>query len=206
MALTEADFMSALHGYISAVTGLDGKRIFRGNQSRITLPKSGAYCIYTPILRRRVGTNRYTYNAEGCDDNTNGTDTITALVMIDVQVDFYDAGAAAYAQALEIASRSYIGSEHFKANNYDVRVVTAQNPKNLTGIDASNQYEERWSVTITAEVNASITNNLPWFEDFHFRRAVWVTPPGGGKPEKVYKYGIANVDVEYPPTEKEDEI
>ena len=33
MALTEADFMTALHGYIVAVTGLDGGVVFRGNQS-----------------------------------------------------------------------------------------------------------------------------------------------------------------------------
>ena len=182
MALTEADFMAALHGYIIAVTGLDGARVFRGNQSRMVLPKKGAYCIYTPIIRQRRGTNVYDFDAEGLPDNENGVDTMTALILIDVQVDFYADNASANAQALEIASRSYIGTDYFKGEGVDVRVVTAQNPRKLTGIDASNQYEERWSVTITAEINAGTTQLLPWFEDFTFQ-------------------AIKNVDVYFPPTE-----
>ena len=195
--MTEADFMLALHGYISHVTGLDGIRIFRGNQSRMVLPKSGAYCIYTPIIRQRRGTNVYAFDAEGLPDNENGVDTMTALILIDVQVDFYADNASQNAQALEIASRSYIGTDYFKGEGVDVRVVTAQSPRNLTGIDASNQYEERWSVTITTEVNWSITANLPWFEDVYFRRQTGTTPSG----EHIYSDGIINVDAEYPPTE-----
>ena len=197
MALTEADFMTALHGYIVAVTGLDGARVFRGNQSRMVLPKSGAYCIYTPIIRQRRGTNVYKFNAEGLPDNKNGVDTMTALILIDVQVDFYADSASQNAQMLEIASRSYMGTNYFKASGVDVRVCTAQSPRNLTGIDASNQYEERWSVTITTEVNASITNSLPWFEDVYFRRQTGTTPSG----EPIYSDGIINVDAEFPPTE-----
>ena len=196
MALTEADFMAALHGYIIAVTGLDGARVFRGNQSRMVLPKKGAYCIYTPIIRQRRGTNVYDFDAEGLPDNENGVDTMTALILIDVQVDFYADNASANAQALEIASRSYIGTDYFKGEGVDVRVVSAQNPRNLTGIDASNQYEERWSVTITTEVNSSITANLPWFEDVYFRRQTGTTPSG----EPIYSDGIVNVDAEFPPT------
>ena len=195
--MTEADFMLALHGYIANVTGLDGIRIFRGNQSRMVLPKSGAYCIYTPIIRQRRGTNVYAFDAEGLPDNENGVDTMTALILIDVQVDFYADNASANAQALEIASRSYIGTDYFKGESVDVRVVSAQNPRNLTGIDASNQYEERWSVTITTEVNSSITANLPWFEDVYFRRQTGTTPSG----EPIYSDGIINVDAEFPPTE-----
>ena len=195
--MTEADFMLALHGYIANVTGLDGIRIFRGNQSRMVLPKSGAYCIYTPIIRQRRGTNVYAFDAEGLPDNENGVDSITALILIDVQVDFYADNASANAQALEIASRSYIGTDYFKGEGVDVRVVTAQNPRNLTGIDASNQYEERWSVTITTEVNSSITANLPWFEDVYFRRQTGTTPSG----EPIYSDGLINVDADFPPTE-----
>lgn len=201
MALTEADFMLALHGYIANVTGLDAARIFRGNQSRMVLPKSGSYCIYTPIFRQRRGTNLLSFNAEGMDDYTNGVDTLTALVLVDVQVDFYADSAAQNAQAIEIASRSYYGTEYFKGGNVDVRVVSSQTPRNLTGIDASNQYEERWSVTITAEINSKWTTDLPWFEDVHFRRAVQVVPPGGGEPVTEYRDGFVNVDAEFPPTE-----
>lgn len=182
MALTEADFMTALHGYIVAVTGLDGARVFRGNQSRMVLPKSGAYCIYTPILRQRRGTNLYSFDAEGLPDDKNGTDSLTALVLVDVQVDFYADYAAQNAQMLEIASCSYMGTNYFKAAGVDVRVCTAQNPRNLTGIDASNQYEDRWSVTITAEINSALVQNLPWFEDVTMK-------------------ALKNVDVYFPPTD-----
>ena len=192
--MTEADFMTALHGYIVAVTGLAGTRIFRGNQSRMVLPKSGSYCIYTPIIRQRRGTNVYDFDAEGLPDNKNGVDTISALVLIDVQVDFYSTDSMAYAQILEIASRSYMGSDYFKTAGKDVRVCTAQAPRNLTGIDESNQYEERWSVTITAEVCPAITNNLPWFEDVQFRHKI-----AGSEPPE-YEDGIINVDAEFPPS------
>jgi hypothetical protein len=182
MALTEADFMAALHGYIVAVTGLDGGVVFRGNQSRMVLPKKGAYCIYTPIIRQRRGTNLYNFDAEGLPDDKNGTDSLTALVLVDVQVDFYADGAAQNAQMLEIASRSYMGTNYFKASGVDVRVCTADNPRNLTGIDESNQYEERWSVTITTEINSALVQKLPWFEDVTWKQ-------------------FKNVDVYFPPTE-----
>ena len=106
---------------------------------------------------------------------------MTALVLVDVQVDFYADYAAQNAQMLEIASRSYMGTNYFKAAGVDVRVCTAQNPRNLTGIDASNQYEERWSVTITAEINSEIAQKLPWFEDVTLK-------------------AIKNVDVYFPPS------
>ena len=194
MSFSEGDFMTALHGYISTVTGLDGKRIFRGNQSRMTLPKSGAYCIYTPIIRQRRGTNVLSFDAKNYPDNKNGADTLTALILVDVQVDFYADSAAQNAQALEIASRSYYGTDYFTKNSYDVRVVSAQSPRNLTGIDASNQYEERWSVTITTEINSSFVTDLPWFEDVHFRHRI----PGTEPPE--YTDGFINVDAEFPPS------
>ena len=182
--LTEADFMAALHGYISQVTGLDEALIFRGQQSRMVLPKKGAYCIYTPIIRQRRGTNLYRFDAVEKPDNKNGVDSLTALVLIDVQVDFYDVDADKNAQALEIASRSYIGTDYFKRRQkpVDVRVVTSQAPRNLTGIDTSNQYETRWSVTITAEINSVFSQDLPWFEDVKWNKFV-------------------NVDAEFPPTE-----
>ena len=182
MSLTEADYLSALHGYIVAVTGLDGGVVIRGNQSRMVLPKNGAYCIYTPIIRQRRGTNLYSFDATGLPDDKNGTDSLTALVLVDVQVDFYADYAAQNAQMLEIASRSYMGTNYFKASGVDVRVCTAQNPRNLTGIDASNQYEERWSVTITAEINSALIQKLPWFEDVTMK-------------------ALKNVDVYFPPTE-----
>ena len=194
MSLTEADFMLALHGFISSVTGLDATRIFRGNQSRMVLPKKGAYCIYTPIIRQRRGTNVYSFDAVGKPDDKNGVDSISTLVLVNVQVDFYADNAAQNAQALEIASRSYIGTDYFKQleTPVNVRVCTAENPRNLTGIDQSDQYEERWSVMITTEINAGITHELPWFEDVHFRRKL---------PDGTYTDGFVNVDTEFPPTE-----
>jgi hypothetical protein len=192
--MNEADYLTALHGFIADVTGLDGKVIFRGFQSRNVLPKKGAYCIYTPLFRERQGTNVYAFNADGKPDNENGVDSITALVLIDVQVDFYSSGAALNAQSLEIASCSYIGSDWFTGKGLDVRVCGADTPRNLTGIDQSNQYEERWSVKLTTEVNSTFENGLPWFEDVHFRHIV------GTDPTK-YKEGFINVDVDFPPTE-----
>lgn len=173
MSLTEVDFMAALHGYLAKVTGMDGNRIFQGNQSRMVLPKTGPYCIYTPITRQRRGTNFLAFDAEDCDDDTNGIDTLTALVLIDVQVDFYMDDAAQNAQAVEIASRSYYGTEYFKAEKTDMRVVTAKTTQNLTGLDASDQFAARWTVTITAEVNPAWTTDLPWFEDYNYRQEVF---------------------------------
>lgn len=187
--MTEADFMTAIYGYIVSVTGIDGKRVFRGNQSRMVLPKSGEYCIYTPIIRQRRGTNVYSFDATNKPDTQNGIDSITALVMIDVQVDFYDATAQMNAQALEIASHSYIGTDYFKQNNYDCRVCSSGVCQNLTGIDASNQYEERWSLTLTVEVNSTTQHSLPWFEDVQFRHK---------QPDGTYKDGIINVDIDMP--------
>ncbi len=203
--VSEVDFLSWIYDYILFVTSIDGSRVFRGNQSREVLPSDNEYCIYTPILRKRRGTNVYSFDAEDCDDDTNGTETFTGSVEMEIQVDFYGSTAARFAQGMETAARSELANRYFVRENVPLRVLYCTEPRDLTGLDASMQYVPRWTISIMVQFDSAVAYNCPWFEEVYFRRRVTVIPPGGGEPETVYKYGLANVDVEFPPGNDNDE-
>ena len=55
MILAEADIMSEVYDFLAHVC--ENVPIIRGNQSREALPSDDDFIIYTPLYKRRVGTN-----------------------------------------------------------------------------------------------------------------------------------------------------
>jgi hypothetical protein len=134
----------------------------------MVLPSSGNYCIYTPIIRRRTGTNITTFDAAGVSPDQDGESRKDAMVAVDIQLDFYGPQAAELAQGLEIFVHSLDCLEFEKQNNLGVRVMQCTDPQDATRVDDTRQYINRWFVVITVSVLSTLTNQLPWFDGVDF--------------------------------------
>lgn len=183
MQLTpEIDFMAAVFDFIVEFTGIGEAVVMRGYQSHMVPPDDDEFCIFTPINRTRRGTNIRDFTAVGVPDDENGTEKETQGVEIDVQIDFYGENADRYAQAIDTAAHSIFTNSYFRNNGHDIRCLTSDSPRNLTGIDETETYATRWSVTVTFIIESAISADLPWFEDITVK-------------------AVKNVDVYFPPNE-----
>jgi hypothetical protein len=178
MALAEADVLSEVYGLLAYVTSLDN--IFRGNQSREVLPADDNFVIYTPIVKRRVGTNVKTFNAKGVPDSANGTYGDKSLVLVDIQIDCYGENANEYAQMINLFAYSIVCRDWLVSQNMGIRVCNCTDPQQVDLIDDTRQYCNRYMVTLTVCFDSNLLMGIPWFEDVTFK-------------------DIANVDVKFKP-------
>ena len=178
--LTEADFQSEVFDLLAYVTGIEEDRIFRGYQSREVLPADDTFLIYTPILRKRIGSNLVTFDADDCDDDENGSWQDSALVQIDVQVDCYGEEAQAKAQGLEIFAHSSLCRNWLVKQGFGIRVLQCTEPVDATQVGETDQYLPRWMVTLSICFKSTLEQKEPWYEGFNFK-------------------GIKNIDVYFNP-------
>ena len=164
--LSEADYMDEVYDLILHVTGIGEGRIFRGNQSREVLPDDDSFIIYTPILRKRIGSNIVSFDAQDCEDDENGDYSDSVLTQIDVQIDFYGDDAERLAQLLELFAHSCLCRAWLVAQNYEIRVLHCTEPQDLTHIAETRQYRPRWMVTLSICLNSASETKTPWYEDY----------------------------------------
>jgi hypothetical protein len=193
------DYMCAVYDLIAYVTGIDGDRIIRGNQSREVLPADNDYIVYTPITQQRIGSNIETLDAEGVEPDDNAPATSAKMLRIDIQVDCYGDNGFAYADGLETFAHSGRCNEWLTQSDLPVRVLTASNPIDGTLVDDTRQYVTRWITTISICMGVSFTDDIPWFEDVQVIPNPQADIPPGPGPTPIDVSGaiLKNIDIEY---------
>jgi hypothetical protein len=199
------DFMADVYDLLYYVTSND--QIFRGNQSREVLPADNNYIVYTPIAQKRIGTNVVTFNAEGVDPEDNAPETNSKLLQIDLQVDFYGVNAFSFAEGLETFSKAGRCNDWLKQNGKEIRVLYATDPIDATLVDETHQYITRWYTVLSICLTASVTDPIPWIEEIEVIPVPKYDPTPGPTPDpppsKRKGNKLVNVDVVYPPNDKE---
>jgi hypothetical protein len=197
MILNEADFNSAVYDLIDYVTAYDSNVIYRGNQSREVKPPDNNYCVFTPITRKRVGTNIMQYDAAGKLDTENGDYSDIVLVTMDIQVDCYGEYADNEAQKLETFCQSLLCNSWLDYNNAGIRVFYTSSPVDATYIDDTKQYNKRYIITLSICFSAEISNGVPWFDDVRIKGTH--IDPDTGHLTPASEAGVVNVDVYFKP-------
>ena len=172
MTLAEADVLSDVYDLIAHVTAINGNNIIRGYQSREVLPSDDDFIIYTPLFKRRVGTNVRTFDASGMKDNENGQYNDTALVVLDIQIDCYGENASVYATMLNLFAYSIVCRDWLKSQNMDIRVCGCTDPQQMAIVDDTEQYVDRYMITLSVCFDSSLCEGIPWFEDTTFKDIV----------------------------------
>lgn len=199
------DFMADIYDLLNYVTGND--QIFRGNQSREVLPVDNNYIVYTPIAQKRIGTNVATLNAEGVAPENNAPETNSKLLQIDLQIDFYGVNAFSFAEGLETFSKAGRCNDWLEQNDKGIRVLYASDPIDATLVDDTHQYINRWYTVLSICTTISITDSIPWIEEIEVVPVPKYDPTPGPTPDPPpsQRKGnkLVNVDVVYPPNDKE---
>lgn len=157
----------------------DSRHIINGFANDLGLPQDGDdFTVFTP-----VGMNRRGSTIEKHDPLTD-TSELHEYVDLAVQVDCYSSSrfdARDRAQAYELVGRSSYGVDHFKRYGLDLQYV--EGLRNLTAPMDAGRYVPRWTLT------------------FHigFKRTLRLTQDGF----EFVKVNVANVDVKFPPKEKD---
>ena len=191
------DFMEEVYDLISHVTELADDYILRGNQSREVLPDDNDFCVYTPLRQKRIGTNISELQAEGVRDNQNAPNVDSELVQIDVQIDFYGDDAYATACGFETFCGSFQCNDWLTKQNKSIRVLYASDPTDLTYVDETEQYVQRWMLTMSICITSEYSVKIPWFEDVIIQGTK--VDPSTGHLTPASKAGIVDVDVFFKP-------
>ena len=153
---------------------LPQERVFRADQSRVSLPAPGPesedYAVIQHVGGERRGTNarRFVSPVPG-DDNPDADGLLVngKLSIEEVQVDFYGPHALARAQALAMLSWSMEGVNFFRA--YGLSSCYSREPINNTGLTGPGrggpgQYISRYTVRVFFSVPTSVGIRQPWFD------------------------------------------
>lgn len=178
------DVYRAIYDFLTEYTApyLPKERFFRGAQSRMVIPKDNEFCIFHVINTSRIGTNVETFNASQAAEGEDGVSTIKVLYQTGIQVDYYSGDentARQRAEALSAFCRSGVATLFLE--NYGVRCAFSDDPRDMASIDETNQFIDRWSITMYVQHWSQIDLRIPWFD------SVGV--------------GLKDVDVFYPPQE-----
>jgi hypothetical protein len=193
--LAEADILSDVYDLLAYVC--DNVPIIRGNQSREVLPSDDDFIIYTPLYKKRVGTNIRTFNAKGVPDPVNGSYNDKALFMVDIQVDCFGENASNYATMINLFAHSIVCRDWLVNQQSNIRVAQCSDPTQIDFIDDTRQYCSRYMVTLSICFDSALIMGIPWFEDVKFKGTK--IDPETGKLTPPSRSGLVNVDVFFKP-------
>lgn len=146
--LTTADIPNALLSFcfdFATPPLIDEMHVISGFTNNRSLPTdSNDYCVITPIMQRRSGTDIVHYEREGRD-----VEELREYVEVDAQIDCYSKNkfdAMKRAQTYETVCRSPYGVDHFA--KYDVDCLYSDSSNNLTAVIDDANYVSRWTLVI----------------------------------------------------------
>ena len=170
--LQEADILGAVYDLVLAYCqpAMNPDHIFRAWVNRASLPPgTNEYAIITVIGEARRGSNVELF---AFDPNTeeDGVFTLEESKKIAVQVDFFGDEAKRRANTLELLSRSETGARFFEP--YGIAPLHADDPKEITGTDGSEQQVPRYMTTLYLSAKASLGMSVGWFNDVNLKPEV----------------------------------
>lgn len=183
LSFTESDVFTQLRTLLMQMT--PGIEVVLAQVNRVSEPAGADFVVMTPLLRTRLATNTDTYANDSAP--AIGTRQITQTTQFDVQLDVHGPASGNNVQTIATLWRDLYSTTFFDACPIDIQSLYASDPRQVPFLNAESQYENRWTIDLSLQVNPSIT--LP--QDFGDEVDISVHPGTDT--------GIVNVDVVYPP-------
>ena len=151
---TVSDVCVDVIAFITSVLG-SGVQVVRGLGNRVPapLPQFG-FVVITPIYQERLAYNEDTYTvASGIPPPAPTQLSVRMSTRIDIQIDCYGPNSGSWAAMLaalwkdDYACDLMVNSQPLYAD--DIRMIPL--------VDSEEQFEERWSLTATAQYNPVVT-------------------------------------------------
>lgn len=120
--------------------------IIRGQVNRVSMPV-GAFVQLMEILTVPLGT------PETCNDLENSQVKVSTSLQIDVQVDFYGPSSGDQCNSVVTIYRSEYAPAQFPSN---IQPLYCSNGHQAPLVTGEEQYESKWTLTVTLEYNPVI--------------------------------------------------
>ncbi len=155
---TESNVFAALRGLLQTIVP-STVEVIKAQDNRVPEPVGPDFIVMTPLLRTRLETNTdvYTWTGEVPNVEPNGIGTITMPTQMDIQLDIHGPGSAENAQIVEALWRDWYSTSYFDTSAYSIQALYSDNAKQIPFINAENQYENRWVLTLSMQVNPVVT-------------------------------------------------
>jgi hypothetical protein len=177
LSFTEADIFVVLQALLVQMlpTGIE---VVRSQVNRTPEPHGADFITMTPLFRVRLETNTDTY-FDGFFTSVPGVKSALAPIRFDVQIDVHGPASGDNAQIISTLWRDEFATSYFDASTIDAQALYASDPRQMAFINAESQFEDRWAVDLSMQVNQVVQLDQQFADHL-------VT-------------GLIDVDVVYPP-------
>lgn len=151
------NIIDTLADFIEPICG----EVHQAQVNRVPMPK-GKFCILTPLKPKRLSTTK-----EINQDTGNPADSAmgyTEVRQLDIQVDIYGDGAADRAVALETIFPSDYAYQKIKSIDGRLAPLYTSDAFNAAMINGENQYQERWTLTVTVQPHITVSFPQDYFD------------------------------------------
>ena len=155
LSLTEAQAMTAFGNFIAGLGIVPNGQISRGQQNQVALSSGPNWIKMTPLMRPRLSTPVDAISVSGSGTLAVTTGSVTTTFRMDVQVDCY--GPLAEDTATYIAAFWRDQYAYNAMQGTGVVPLYHSDMRNLTFINDQAQYEYRWSLDLSAEIDPIVT-------------------------------------------------
>ena len=158
---TEDDIFTMVKAWINSALN-DLVPVVRGQQNRVAEPTEDDWVEITPGLRQRTGTNATDFfdpviGFAGGPPYALGQRVVWQPTQVDIQVDVHGPNGAQNVSVITALFRDLDACDFLQSLNPNVTALFTSEPQQLAFINEGNQFEDRWSVDLSLQVNFSIT-------------------------------------------------
>lgn len=146
--ITDQDVFTALRTFLLSFLPV-GTEVVQGIDNQVPMPISG-FVVMTSSSQTRLATNETTYPAT----INPTTKSIFTPVQYVIQLDFYGADSASWATQTQALFRDPYATDSMPSN---IQPLHADDPVQLPMINAEQQYEQRWKLSVNMQYNPIIT-------------------------------------------------
>lgn len=146
ISITESQLYTALRTFLIGVLPC---AVVQGQQNRVAMPV-GDFVTMTSLGTAGLSTDKATYQPQA------STQTHQRSTRWDVQLDFYGANAADYANLVATLMKSDYACSQIEASGLSMDPLYAEEPRQIPFVNAENQYEKRWSVQCAFQFNPTV--------------------------------------------------
>ena len=143
------------------IEGLSLGSCYQTQVNRVSMP-TGQFCMITVINMKRLSTQILVNGDTG--DNATATQGYTEVRQVDIQVDIYGDEAGDRAVELETLFASTYGYDTINSINENLAPLYSSTPFNAPMIDAENQYQDRYVITLTLQAHITVSLSQDYFD------------------------------------------
>lgn len=155
--LTIDQSIDALADFIEPICG----SCYQSQVNRVP-SHTGQFCMITPLNSKRIGTTKQVNKDTG--DNSTANIGFYEVRECQFQIDIYGDGAGDRAYALETVFRSGYAVDKIEESNSLVAPLYSSDAIQSPFISAENQWENRYTITLTAQLQVTITLQQDYFD------------------------------------------